>query len=147
MNTMANRRKDMGPFLSDNDEMVFAVIRSANGPLSAYDILYRLKPDRQRIAPPTIYRARDDLIAGGLVRRIESLIAYLTADNRAPGSVVFAICDDCGRVQQRDAGAEVARLTKALKKDGFHPMHPMVEVHGRCGDCDAGANTGVGGKP
>lgn len=99
--------------------MVFDVIRAANGPLSAYDILDRIKPSRPRIAPPTIYRALEHLIAGGLVRRIESLNAYLTADERAPGTVVFAICDDCGRVQQRDAGAEVARLTKALAKDGF----------------------------
>lgn len=142
MNIMRDSRTGTGVSLSDNDEMVFAVIRSANGPLSAYDILDRLKPSRPRIAPPTIYRALDHLIADGLVRRIESLNAYLTADERAPGSVVFAICDDCGRVQQRDAGAEVARLTKALKKDGFHPTHPMVEVHGRCGDCDA-----AGGKP
>lgn len=139
---MRDSRTGTGVSLSDNDEMVFAVIRSANGPLSAYGILDRLKPSRPRIAPPTIYRALDHLIAGGLVRRIESLNAYLTADDRTPGSVVFAICDDCGRVQQRDAGAEVARLTKALKKDGFHPTHPMVEVHGRCGDCDA-----AGGKP
>ncbi len=118
-----------------NDAMVFDIIRAANGPLSAYDILDRLKPIRPRIAPPTIYRALEHLIADGLVRRIESLNAYLTADERAPGTVVFAICDDCGRVQQRDAGVEVARLTRALAKEGFRPSHPMVEVHGRCGDC------------
>jgi Fur family transcriptional regulator, zinc uptake regulator len=118
-----------------NDAMVFDIIRAANGPLPAYDILDRLKPTRPRIAPPTIYRALEHLIADGLVRRIESLNAYLTADERAPGTVVFAICDDCGRVQQRDAGAEIARLTRALAKDGFRPSHPMVEVHGRCGDC------------
>ncbi|MGL6208313.1 MAG: Fur family transcriptional regulator, partial [Paracoccaceae bacterium] len=119
----------------------FDVIRASNGPLSAYDILDRLKATHPRIAPQTIYRALQHLVAGGLVRRIESLNAYLTADDGAKGSVVFAICDDCGRVQQRDAGAEVARLTKALAKDGFRPTHPMVEVHGRCGDCNA-----AGGK-
>ena len=40
-----------------NDAMVFDIIRAANSPLSAYDILDRLKPTRPRIAPPTVYRA------------------------------------------------------------------------------------------
>jgi Fur family transcriptional regulator, zinc uptake regulator len=128
-------RIDKSSTLVGNDAMVFDIIRAANGPLSAYDILDRLKPTRPRVAPPTIYRALEHLIAGGVVRRIESLNAYLTADDWTAGTVVFAICDDCGRVQQRDAGAEVAQLTKALAKDGFRPTHPMVEVHGRCGDC------------
>jgi len=129
-----------------NDAMVFAVIRAANGPLSAYDIMDRLTASRPRIAPPTIYRALEHLIADGLVRRIESLNAYLTADDRARGSVVFAICDDCGRVQQRKAGAERARITEALEKEGFHPSHPVVEVHGRCGDCDADSDSVAGRK-
>lgn len=120
-----------------NDALVYAIICSANGPLSAYDILDRLRPARPRIAPPTVYRALGHLVRDGLVRRIESLNAYLSADATAPGPVVFAICDDCGRVQQRDAGAEVARITRALKKDGFRSTNPVVEVHGRCGDCDA----------
>ena len=114
------------------------MLREANGPVSAYDILDRLKPERPRIAPTTIYRALEHLIRTGRARRIESLNAYLPASEVGDQAVVFAICDDCGRVQERDAAAEVARLTKALARDGFRPTHPVVEVHGRCGDCDAG---------
>lgn len=128
--------------LSGNDLLVFEVLRAANGPASAYDILDRLKPDRPRIAPTTVYRALEHLIRAGRVRRIESLNAYLAATEAGDRAVVFAICDDCGRVQERDAGTEVGRITKALAKDGFRPTHPVVEVHGRCGDCDA-----PGGKP
>ena len=143
MNDVTTARMEKSTASAGNDAMVLAVIRAANGPLSAYGILDRLKPTRPRIAPPTIYRALEHLIADGLVRRIESLNAYLTADERARGTVVFAICDDCGRVQQRAAGAEVARITKALKKDGFRPTHPVVEVHGRCGDCDDSQSAGA----
>ena len=129
-----------------NDLLVFQVLCAANGPASAYDILDRLKPDRPRIAPTTVYRALAHLIRAGRVRRIESLNAYLAATEAGDRAVVFAICDDCGRVQERDAGTEVGRITKALAKDGFRPTHPVVEVHGRCGDCDAGSNNVVGGK-
>jgi Fe2+ or Zn2+ uptake regulation protein len=123
--------------LSGNDLLVFEVLRAANGPASAYDILERLKPERPRIAPTTVYRALEHLIRAGRVRRIESLNAYLAARDAGDRAVVFAICDDCGRVQERDAVPEVGRITKALAKDGFRPTHPVVEVHGRCGDCDS----------
>ena len=143
---MGNADIDISPPLArtQNDMMVFDVLRAAKGALSAYDIMDLLKPDRPRIAPTTVYRALEHLIRAGRVRRIESLNAYLPAtDDRA---VVFAICDDCGRVQERDAGAEVGRITKALAKDGFRPTHPVVEVHGRCGACDADPENGAGGK-
>jgi len=133
--------KDPVPQPTGNDRLVFDVLRAAGGPVSAYDIMDRLKPDRPRIAPTTVYRALEHLIRAGRVRRIESLNAYLPASGTSDRAVVFAICDDCGRVQERDAGAEVGRITKALAKDGFRPTHPVVEVHGRCGDCDA-----TGGK-
>ena len=131
--------QDRSAVPTGNDLLVFDVLRAADGALSAYDIMDLLKPDRPRIAPTTVYRALEHLIRAGRVRRIETLNAYLPAtDDRA---VVFAICDDCGRVQERDAGADVRRITKALAKDGFRPTHPVVEVHGRCGACDA-----TGGK-
>jgi Fur family zinc uptake transcriptional regulator len=124
--------------LSGNDLLVYEVLRTANGPVAAYEILERLKPDRPRIAPTTVYRALEHLIRAGRVRRIESLNAYLAATDIDDRAVVFAICDDCGRVQERGAEAEVARITKALARDGFRPSYPVVEVHGRCGDCDTG---------
>ena len=117
-----------------NDQLVFDVLHAAKRALSAYDIMDLLKPDRPRIAPTTVYRALEHLIRAGRVRRIESLNAYLPATATDDRAVVFAICDDCGRVQERDAGADVRRITKALAKDGFRPTHPVVEVHGRCGD-------------
>jgi Fur family zinc uptake transcriptional regulator len=129
-----------------NDTLVYDVLRAADGALSAYDILDRLKPVRPRIAPTTIYRALDHLMRAGRVRRIESLNAYLPSSDVGDRSVVFAICDDCGRVQQREAGVEVGRITKALVKDGFRPSHPVVEVHGRCGNCDAGLGKAAGAK-
>jgi Fur family zinc uptake transcriptional regulator len=122
---------------SNNDRMVLEVVRATNGALSAYDILERLRPSHPRIAPPTIYRALEYLIRDGRVRRIESLNAYLSADQDSFGhSVVFAICDDCGRVQERHADDAVGSLTLAMSVEGFIPTCPVIEMHGRCGDCD-----------
>ena len=124
-----------------NDQLVFDVLRTADCALSAYDIMDLLKQDRPRIAPTTVYRALEHLIRAGRVQRIDPLNAYLPATATDDRALVFAICDDCGRVQERDAGADVRRITKALAKDSFRPTHPVVEAHGRCGACDA-----TGGK-
>ncbi len=72
--------QDHRPDLSGNDRLVHDVLRTANGPVSAYDILDRLKLDRPRIAPTTVYRALEHLIRGGRVRRIVSLNAYGTPE-------------------------------------------------------------------
>jgi Fur family zinc uptake transcriptional regulator len=117
--------------------MVLDVIGAAKGPLSAYEILDRLRPSRPRVAPPTIYRALDHLIRSGRVRRIESLNACLSAGHDSGGhSVVFAICADCGRVQESNADDAVGSLTMALPVEGFVPTRPIIEMHGRCGGCD-----------
>jgi Fur family zinc uptake transcriptional regulator len=123
--------------------MVLDVLRMAGGPLSAYDILNRLRPTRPKIAPLTIYRALVHLIEERQVHRIESLNAYLLADENSAGhSVAFAICDDCGHVQEQLADVAVGSLTVALSCGGFVPTRPIIEVHGRCGDCDGHQSTG-----
>jgi Fur family zinc uptake transcriptional regulator len=116
--------------------MVLDVIHAASGPLSAYDVLNRLRPERPKIAPLTIYRALEHLIADGQVHRVESLNAYISAGQSSIGhSVAFAICDGCGQVQERLADDAVGSLTLALSVEGFVPSRPVIEVHGQCGDC------------
>lgn len=132
------------PLPTRNDRLAFNVLRAAGGPVSAYDIMDRLKSNRPRIAPTTVYRALEHLIRAGRVRRIESLNAYLSAgQDRVGHSVVFAICDDCGRVQERHADDAVGSLTLALSVEGFVPTRPVIEMHGRCGDCDGMQTAGA----
>ncbi|HSM41507.1 MAG TPA: transcriptional repressor, partial [Afifellaceae bacterium] len=56
--------------------MVFDTLLAADGPLSAYDILDRLR-DKGFRAPLQVYRALDKLLALGLVHRLESLNAFI----------------------------------------------------------------------
>ena len=83
--------RDPVPLPTGNDRLVFEVLRAADGPVSAYDIMDRLKPDRPRIAPTTVYRALEHLIRAGRVRRIESLNAYLPASQTSDRAVVFTL--------------------------------------------------------
>ena len=50
---------------------VLNLILEADGPLTAYQLLDRLKETRKSAVPPTIYRALDFLIEQGLIHKIE----------------------------------------------------------------------------
>lgn len=108
-----------------------------SAPLSAYELMERL--DRhleRRLAPPTVYRALEFLLAHGLIHRLESTNAYLPCNT--PGEVhesVYFLCSECG------ATAEVAdtRIGGLLNQDAstlhFKPKRQVVEVQGVCGKC------------
>lgn len=126
--------------ISGNDALVLDVLRSEGLPLTAYEIMERLRPDRPKVAPPTIYRALSHLLEAGLVHRIETLNAYMEC--RCPDhgpATIFAICDDCGDVDERAAPEALAAITGALGTSGFQPSRPVIEVHGLCNQCDGKA--------
>jgi Fur family zinc uptake transcriptional regulator len=123
--------------LTPNETAILALLRAANGPMTACQILGRLSPGGGPVAPPTVYRALKGLEAAGAARRIESLRAWTTAAEGSPG--VVAICDDCGSVQSVSAPEMFDRLSESLSATGFAETRHVVEVHGRCGDCAGGA--------
>ena len=117
-------------------DRVLRYLQQQDRPLSAYDIMEGLRPDGVT-ASTTVYRALEKLLNAGRVHRIESLNAWMVCcgghDNQTP---VFSICDDCGTVTEHtdsDFNHSIARLSK---KTGFEPNHSVLEIHGRCGDCN-----------
>ena len=133
------------PFAASiNDRLVLDALRTSIGPLSAFDILKRLRPNRPKIAPLTIYRALEHLTEERHVHRIASLNAYVLADENGAGhSGAFSICDDCGHFEEQLADVAVRNLTVSLASRGFVPTHPIIEVHGRCSDCDGHQSSGL----
>ncbi|GHC67948.1 Fur family transcriptional regulator [Limoniibacter endophyticus] len=130
------------PALTKNQSLVLNVLSEADGPLSAYTILDRLRDDGFR-APLQVYRALDKLQETGLVHRLESLNAFVvcTHDHRghdhdhANCSTAFAICDNCSRVIEF-SGAELDTVLGGLmSKKGFRSTKTTIEMHGLCEDC------------
>jgi Fur family transcriptional regulator, zinc uptake regulator len=124
--------------LTQNETAVLGLLRGANGPMTAYQLLGRMQRDRGAVAPPTVYRALKRLEEAGLVQRIATLRAWALVRSTAPG--VVAICDDCGTVRSVAAPSLFESLHARLAAEGFAEARQMIEVHGRCGDC-------AGGKP
>ena len=88
--------------LTKHQSLVLNALAREEAPASAYTLLDQLRGEGLR-APQQIYRALDKLIEYGLVHRVESLNSYVACahpHDHQHGLVVFAICDQCGHVNE-----------------------------------------------
>ena len=127
------------PQLTKNQALVFEVLEKADGPLSAYTILDKLRDHGFR-APLQVYRALDKLVDAGLAHRLESLNAFVCCANaekhaRTRGVAAFAICNPCRRVDEFADEVVEARLAEWAAAHDFDLTQTTIELRGTCADC------------
>jgi len=123
--------------LPRNQALVYSALSDAGGPLSAYEILDRLRGAGLR-APLQVYRALEKLREAGLVHRLESLNAFVACCHPHEGhheSRAFAICDKCGVVAELEDERVAAELESLADRAGFASRTAVIELHGLCGAC------------
>jgi Fur family zinc uptake transcriptional regulator len=125
---------------------VLELLLAAGRPAKAYDLMSAFGGLRAPPAKPTtVYRALDFLTDLGLAHRITSLNAYIACQVKGPRHpVAFLICEGCG------AAREIERLPvewlKGAAEEVSYDLHSfIVEAHGRCAACLAGALDAEGG--
>ena len=128
------------PELTRNQTLVLDALSQADGPLSAYTILDKLREDGFR-APLQVYRALDKLLEFGLVHRLESINAFVACahphqDCCSHGLTAFTICESCGRVTEFHDHVIEERLAAFARDRNFRPGKATIEVRGRCAGCD-----------
>ena len=115
---------------------VLGLILEADSPLTAYQLLDRLRESRKGAVPPTIYRALDFLLTHHLVHKLERLNAFVPcAETGHPHAAQFLICHRCGTVAEIDDPAAARALEHAAERKGFHPRSAVVEIEGTCAAC------------
>jgi Fur family zinc uptake transcriptional regulator len=116
---------------------VLRLVLEASGPLTAYQLLDRLKEVRKSAVPPTIYRALDFLTENGLVHKVERLNAFVPCVDHDHGHAAaqFLICGSCGTVVEIEDDGISDALVQAAAKQGFVPSRAMVELDGICASC------------
>lgn len=123
--------------LTRNQKLVHGALSQADGPLSAYTILDRLRGEGFR-APLQVYRALDKLVEFGMVHKLESLNAFVACQHpecQSHETVLFTICESCGSVSEV-ADAKLSRQLQAFAQhDGFAMRKSTVELRGTCVDC------------
>ncbi|TMJ16418.1 MAG: transcriptional repressor [Alphaproteobacteria bacterium] len=118
---------------------VFDALASFDRPASAYDIADAVsRVQGRRVAANSVYRILDLFVGANVARRVESANAYIANDH--PGCLhdcIFLICDNCGNTTHIDDDRLAGGVRAAAKQAGFQPDRPVIEVRGRCGECEA----------
>lgn len=123
----------------EQDRMIVEALRDAGRPVSAYELIDQLR-EKAVLAPQTVYRSLDRLIAGGAAHRLESLNAFVACcHTRHQGRAVFAICESCGTVDEFDEPDAVAALSQWADTANFSVREMTLELRGRCATCDSRA--------
>jgi Fur family transcriptional regulator, zinc uptake regulator len=121
---------------------VLEALYTTHRAMSAYDLIdLAARGGEKRLAPVTIYRALDFLIAHGFAHRLESRNAFIACpfQHQPEEPVVFLICERCGGVDEAEC-AELGRALKALAdREGFAPSARVIELAGACSHCRADA--------
>jgi Fur family zinc uptake transcriptional regulator len=135
----ARRMTERGEQWTEMRAAVFEALAAFDKPASAYDIAEAVSKARgKRVAANSVYRILDLFVGTNLARRVESANAYVA--NAHPGCLhdcIFLICDTCGQAMHIDDDSVTSSVRAAAKKAGFSPDRPVIEVRGRCGDCEA----------
>lgn len=127
-------------------EIVLGILTEARVPMTAYEMLGRLRDDTPKIAPPTVYRALNQLIASHDIHRLESINAYAACqhDHHQTASI-FSICDACGATDEHVDETAVNVLSALSMRNGFVPNRQIIEVHGQCAECHGADGQGADG--
>lgn len=127
--------------LTKNQTLVLKALTSSEGPASAYSLLDRLREHGFR-APLQVYRALEKLIEYGLVHRLESLNSFVACAHphdhvhgQRHGLIAFAICDNCGQVDEFLDSAVENRLTGWAREHSFKLAKTTIELRGTCANC------------
>ena len=122
--------------LTKNQSLVLEALRKAKHPVGAYELLGQLREHGLR-APLQIYRTLDQLIELKIVHRLESLNAWtLCCDVEHASTPVFAICNDCGNVKEYFDETLNSNIANISKQSGFVADRSIIEIHGRCYQCE-----------
>lgn len=118
---------------------VLREVAASHGAIGAYDILERISADGKRMAPISVYRALDTLVAAGVVHKLESRNAFFACrQSHVPQrSYLVLLCSGCGQVAEAPAGLIWAAIDETVRAVDFAFEGSLVEVVGRCGVCCA----------
>jgi Fur family transcriptional regulator, zinc uptake regulator len=117
----AARRVNLTPLR----KRIFEIVWRQHEPIGAYEILAELSRDREKAAPPTVYRALEFLQDAGLVHRLDTLNAFLGCDRPEDEHAgQFLVCSVCRRDQGRLHSVCPGELIVSTNHDRRHLRTP-----------------------
>lgn len=134
-------------------QQIYALVLQATKPVGAYDLITQLQQarlsakseaassseaDTKNVAPPTVYRSLEFLLAEGLIHQLTSINAYVPCCHpRAQHTAAFLICERCQRVQECSSVPVEEVMTFAQQDVGFLVSRSVIELSGLCQSCQS----------
>jgi len=129
-------------------QAVFKEIAASHKAMGAYDVLGKFAARGERLAPISVYRAIEALVAAGIVHRFESRNAFFACQGVHAMRQLVLACESCGRVAEVDGSKVFAAIDKSVASAAFSAKGAVVEVWGLCANCVArGPGLGPGQGP
>jgi Fur family zinc uptake transcriptional regulator len=123
-------------------EHVFQAIAAASHrAIGAYEVLDRLARQGERLAPISVYRAIDALVAAGIVHRFESRNAFFACHAGHEQRQLVLACERCNSVAEVDGASVFTAIDEVAERASFSASSAkgaVVEVWGLCGNCTRG---------
>ncbi|WP_201533849.1 transcriptional repressor [Psychrobacter ciconiae] len=126
-------------------QQIYQLILESTAPIGAYDLITQLQQLRcstgatnqtKNVAPPTVYRSLEFLLAENLIHQLTSLNAYVPCCHpRDKHTAAFLICESCQRVQECSSLPVQEMMSFAKDDAGFLVARSVIELAGRCKDC------------
>lgn len=118
---------------------VLEIVWREHEPIGAYEILAEIGKDREKVGPPTVYRALEFLQDAGLVHRVDALNAFVGCHHPDEGHAgQFLICSKCRRVIEIEDPGLTRALGERARSLGFRFDRGAVEIKAVCDRCAAG---------
>jgi len=127
--------RQSGARLTRLRRQVLGLLLEAEGPVTAYELLDRLRAERSA-TPAGVYRSLDFLVGHGLAHRLDSRKAFVACIHPDhPHVSQFLICRRCGtavEVEDERISSVVGEWSQRL---GFEVEAESLEVSGSCATC------------
>ncbi|MFN3233879.1 MAG: Fur family transcriptional regulator [Gammaproteobacteria bacterium] len=118
-------------------ERVLTALAKRNKPMGAYQIIETLSTDKEKINPPTVYRAIEFWIKHGFIHRIESMNAYIACCGfHKHENFCMFICNNCNMVTELTMDKFPSGITEQILNKGMTIMSSFTEIYGKCCQCN-----------
>ncbi|MET0605678.1 MAG: Fur family transcriptional regulator [Beijerinckiaceae bacterium] len=139
MAEVERRCKERGLRLTPIRRAVLEALYGTHRPVGAYDIIELIgsRGGPRHLAPITVYRALEFLLAEGFAHKLASRNAFLACPHfHGPGDmVVFLICERCGGVDEAASPELAVSLNRLIGREGFKVETRVLELTGECSHC------------
>jgi len=125
-----------GSRLTNQRKEVLELLLLRGGSAKAYDLQDDMRARHGRVAPSTVYRALEFLMAQHLVHRVDALNTFIVCNaEHIAHHPLLLVCSNCEGVTELQDDAIYKTVQRSLRQAGAGFVESEIEVKGICSKC------------